>query len=184
MAAWEDSMRRNLGWLAALSFVLVSGGCAASPGVRYVYQDGDFGVVGMPENSDAWPTHYRQRAEKLMEAHFPEGHEIVRAEEVVEGERTLTLEDSRSAELLPQLPAPLGNIGKVGRSESVTRADTVKIKECRIVYRRVGDPDKTKGYASAAGMNPPRYLDPNEVERRKAGKAPAPDRGAERDDTL
>ena len=101
-------MRRSCGWLlAALSLAPISGGCATSEGVRYVYQDGDFGVVGMPENSDAWPTHYRRRAEKLMEAHFPEGHEIVRAEEVVEGERTLKLEGSNSAELAPQLPAGL-----------------------------------------------------------------------------
>lgn len=177
-------MRRFLGWFAVISWAGLSGGCAASQGVRYVYQDGDFGVVGMPENSDAWPTHYRRRAEKLMDAHFPEGHEIVRAEEVVEGERTLTLEDSKSAEVLPQLPSPLLNIAKIGRSESVTQADTLKIKECRIVYRRTGAPEKTNGYASAAGLNPSRYIDPNEPERRKSGKKPDEHERETRDDTL
>ena len=177
-------MRRFLGWLVALCLACASGGCAASQGVRYVYQDGDFGVVGMPENSDAWPTHYRRRAEKLMDAHFPEGHEVVRAEEVVEGERTVKLEDSKSAELMPQLPSPLLSVARIGRSENVTQADTVKIKECRIVYRRasVAEHEKGKGYASAAGQNPSRYIDPNEALRPKSGKSP--DHGAERDDTL
>ena len=104
--AWEDSMRRIVGLLAVLSWSFVSIGCATSEGVRYVYQDGDFGVIGMPENSDRWPTHYRRQAEKLMDAHFPEGHEIVRAEEVVEGERTVKLEDSNTAEVAPQLHRP------------------------------------------------------------------------------
>jgi hypothetical protein len=182
MAAWEDTMRRFLGWFVAVSWACLSGGCAASQGVRYVYQDGDYGVVGMPENSDAWPTFYRSRAEKLMDAHFPDGHEIVRAEEVVEGERTRTLEDSKSAEVSPQLPAPLLKVARIGRSESVTQADTLKLKECRIVYRRTGDPDKAKGYASASGLNPAQYIDPNELERRKSGKKPDP--GPERDNTL
>ncbi len=175
-------MRHLVGWLVVLSWAGLSGGCAASQGVRYVYQDGDFGVVGMPENSDSWPTHYRRRAEKLMDAHFPEGHEIVRAEEVVEGERTLTVEDSKTAEVGPQLPAQLLNVAKLGRSENVTQADTVKIKECRIVYRKTGAPEKSNGYASAAGLNPARYIDPNEPERRKSDKQPEP--GADRDDTL
>ena len=175
-------MRRFFGWMAAVSCFWASGGCAASQGVRYVYQDGDFGVVGMPENSDAWPTHYRKRAEKLMDAHFPEGHEVVRAEEVVEGERTLTVEDSKTAEVGPQVPGHLLDVAKLGRSESVTQADTVKIKECRIVYRRTAPTDKSKGFASAAGLNPSRYLDPNETEHRKSDKKPDP--GADRDDTL
>jgi len=34
-----------------------------------------------------------------MESHFPQGHEIVRAEEVVEGERALKVEGSRHDEV-------------------------------------------------------------------------------------
>ena len=70
----------------ALFLAAALSGCAHNQDVRYVYQDSDFGVVGMPENTNCWPTHYRRRGEKLMAAHFPEGHEIVRAEEVIEGE--------------------------------------------------------------------------------------------------
>jgi hypothetical protein len=164
-------MRRFVGLLAVLTVASFSSGCATSQGVRYVYQDGDFGVVGMPENSDRWPTHYRRRAEKLMDTHFPEGHEIVRAEEVVEGQRTLKLEGSNTAEVSPQLPAALLNVAKVGHSESHSQADTLKLKECRIVYRRTGAPDRSKGYAAAAGLNPTRYIDPNDAERRKTEKS-------------
>jgi hypothetical protein len=124
----------------------------------------------MPENSDRWPTHYRRRADKLMDAHFPEGHEIVRAEEVVEGERTLKVEGSNTAEVTPQLPAALLNVARIGHSESHSQADTLKLKECRIVYRRSGSPEKPTGYAEAAGLNPARYIDPNDVERRKTEK--------------
>jgi hypothetical protein len=124
----------------------------------------------MPENSDRWPTHYRRRADKLMDAHFPEGHEIVRAEEVVEGERTLKVEGSNTAEVTPQLPAALLNVARIGHSESHSQADTLKLKECRIIYRRAGTPEKPPGYAAAAELNPTRYIDPNDVERRKAGK--------------
>jgi hypothetical protein len=175
-------MRRFFGVLVVSTLALVSSGCATTQGVRYVYQDGDFGVVGMPENSDVWPTHYRRRAEKLMDAHFPEGHEIVRAEEVVEGERTLKVEGSKTAEVSPQLPAALINVAKLGHSESHSQADTLKLKESRIVYRRTGAPDRPRGYAAAASLNPTQYIDPNAVERQKARKDP--DRGGAEDLTL
>jgi hypothetical protein len=117
-----------------------------------------------------------------MDAHFPEGHEIVRAEEVVEGERTLKLEGSKAAELTPQLPAALINVARISHSESRSQADTVKLKECRIVYRRTGVTEKSNGYAAAAGLNPTRYIDPNEPERRKSEKGP--EQGGGRDNTL
>ena len=120
-------------------------GCVHTQGARYVYQDRDFGVVGMPENTDCWPTHYRRHAEKLMEDHFPEGHEIVRAEEVIEGVRTLKVEGSSSAEVAPQLSSSV-KVVKLGHSASRSEAETVKVKECRIIYRRAGL-EKTKNTA-------------------------------------
>ena len=42
----------------------------------------------------------------------------------------------------------------------------MKLKECRIVYRRTGSP-QPGGYAYAAGLNPTEYIDPNAAERRK-----------------
>ena len=74
-------------WLAGLLIP----GCASTSDARYVYQDGEFGVVAIPQNTPRGPNHYRAQAEALMAQHFPEGYEIVRAEEVVEGSRTLTV---------------------------------------------------------------------------------------------
>jgi hypothetical protein len=146
-------------------------GCAQTHGVRYVYQDRDFGVVGMPENTDSWPTYYRRRGEKLMDAHFSEGYEIVRAEEVIEGERTLKVEGANSAEISPQISKSVLRLLKVGHSASRSEAETVKVKECRIIYRRAS-PTKPKGYAGAATLTPTLYVDPNVAERRKATEPP------------
>ena len=35
---------------------LMAPGCANMDAARYVYQDGEFGVVGIPRNTDHWPT--------------------------------------------------------------------------------------------------------------------------------
>ena len=102
-----------------------------------------------------------------MDKHFPEGHEIVRAEEVVEGERQVKIEGSNTAEVAPQIPAALINVAKLGHSESRSQSDTTKLKECRIVYRRIGTSSGQNGYASAAGLNPTEYIDPNAIERQK-----------------
>ena len=153
--------------LALILLVSTSCGCAGTQGVRYVYQDGNFGVVGMPENTDRFPSHYRHKAEKLMEEHFPDGHEIVRAEEVIEGERTEKVEGSRTAEVAPQAGTALINIAKLGRTSSRSTADTTKIKECRIIYRRIGSPEVPSGFAIAADPTPTQYIDPNAFERKK-----------------
>ena len=106
-----------------------------------------------------------------MDAHFPEGHEIVRAEEVIEGERTLKIEGSSSAEVAPQISASLLKVAKLGHSASRSEAETVKVKECRIIYRRA-DSSKPKEYAAAATSTPTLYVDPNAAERRKARETP------------
>ena len=161
-------MRPRFVWLVVASLVGIGPGCTSTTGVRYVYQDGDFGVVGLPENTDIPPTHYRRQAEKLMAAHFPGGYQVVRAEEVVEGERTVKLEGSRTAEVAPQLPSIPLNVAKLGGAASSSQSDVVKVKECRIIYRRAGGPKKPEGYADAS-LTPTLYVDPNAAERRKAG---------------
>ena len=152
-----------------LLFVAASVGCANHNRVRYVYQDRDFGVIGMPENTDFWPTHYRRQGEKLMGAHFHEGYEIIRAEEVIEGDRTLKVEGSGSAELSPEISASLFKVVKLGHNASRSQADTVKIKECRIIYRRTGL-EKAPASTPAATVTPTWYVDPNAAERRKAAQ--------------
>jgi hypothetical protein len=156
-------MRTSIGILASLA--CLTAGCVADQSVRYVYQDKDFGVVGMPENTNRWPTNFRRRAEKLMDRHFPEGHEIVRAEEVDAGSRTVKLEGSRTAELGPQLPSEIIKVAKFGRSASRTQSDVTRIKECRIVYRRSGGSD-APGYSPDVAVSPMKYIDPNEEARK------------------
>jgi hypothetical protein len=154
-----------------LIVVCALSGCSQMEGVRYVYQDREFGVIGMPENSDRWPTYFRTHGEKLMNNHFPDGHEIVRAEEVIEGERTLKIEGSNSAEVAPQISDSLLKVVKLGHTASRSEAETVKVKECRIIYRRVGSL-QPKDYAVAATLTPALYVDPNAAERRKAAEPP------------
>lgn len=155
---------------ASISFAVISAGlisgCASDGSVRYVYQDKDFGVVGMPENTNRFPTHYRRRAEKLMDKQFPEGHEVVRAEEVDAGSRTLKIEGSKTAEISPQTPSDFLSIAKFGGTASRSQSDITKIKECRIVYRRLGSAD-SRGYSDDMALNPTRYLDPNDLARKR-----------------
>lgn len=161
-------MRATLGLLALLPLTVA--GCAATQGVRYVYQDGDFGVVGVPENTDCWPTRYRTQAERLMNRHFPGGHEIVRAEEVEEGSRILKVEGTNTAEVAPTLTGVMPSAVKVGRTAKSSRADTVKIKECRIIYRRAGSTGPPPDFSEVASLAPAKYLDPNDDARHKVAK--------------
>ena len=161
-------MRTTFGLLALLA--LCTSGCATTHAVRYVYQDGDFGVVGLPENTDRWPTHYRRQADKLMSAHFPEGHEIVRAEEVDEGSRTLKLEGRNAAEVAPSWPGTTLSALKLGRTASRSRAETTKIKECRMIYRRAGSQEHLPTFSEVASLEPAPYLNPNTLAKHQVAK--------------
>jgi hypothetical protein len=149
-------------------------GCASTSDARYVYQDGEFGVVAIPRNTSEGPTHYRQQAESLMAQHFPEGYEIVRAEEVVEGSRTLTVGKSGSTEITPQVAPHLLALLKVGGSVTRNQADTMALRECRIIYKKA-DPHSTAahgGFAPEPSQTPTCYVDPNS-ESKKLEKDPA-----------
>lgn len=166
-------MRLLEGWMIAVPALISAAGCAGMHEARYVYQDGEYGVVGIPENTNLWPTYYRDRAEALMKGHFPEGHEIVRAEEVVEGSRTTTVKGTNTAQIEPRLPAPLLTIGKIGLTADRSQADSVKIKECRIIYRRTPTSAPSEPFSALATPTPAPYVDPNALERRKvAGEVP------------
>jgi hypothetical protein len=142
-------------------------GCASPSDARYVYQDGEFGVVAIPKNTTEGPEHYREHAEALMAQHFPQGYEIVRAEEVVEGSRTLTVGKTGNTELAPQVTPHLLALLKVGATVSRSQADTLALRECRIIYKRA-DPQAASGTASASlrfapvpDWQPACYHDPN-----------------------
>lgn len=161
-------MRRECRGIVVATALIAGAGCAGMHEARYVYQDGEYGVVGIPENTNRWPAYYRDQAEALMTAHFPEGHEIVRAEEVVEGSRTTTLKGTNTAEIEPRLPVALLSIGKIGLTADRSQADSTKITECRIIYRRAGSVLPPPDFAAAATPTPSQYVDPNAIERRKA----------------
>ncbi len=163
--------------LAIVLGALVGSGCATTGQARYVYQDGQYGVVGIPENTSVWPNYYRASAEVLMLKHFPSGFEVVRAEEVVEGSRTLTVNGTNSAQIDTEGPVPLIKVGKLGRTATRTQADNVKIKECRIVYKKTGcmDAEPEMGFAEHSSLSPEPYLDPNAEARKHVVAKPVAD---------
>ncbi len=59
-------------------FWLAASGCSTPMVARYIYQDAEFGVVGIPVNNYQKRVDFRVQAEPLMARHFPEGYEIVR----------------------------------------------------------------------------------------------------------
>jgi hypothetical protein len=169
-ARWMAMGRRS--WrVAALAAVCFGGlGCMTSPDARYVYQDGEFGVIGIPRNSSLGKKNYREQANELMIKHFPEGFEIVRAEEVVEGERTLDTARKVELDSEPGVAAlnQMIKVGKFARSTSLDQKDSLKITESRIIYRRKveGKPTGRDGFSALANLSPEFYIDPNHEVRK------------------
>jgi hypothetical protein len=162
-------MRR---WIIAWGVVastLAACGCATPQNARYIYQDGDFGVVGIPQNSPYGTKDYRKQAEELMARHFPQGYEIVRAEEVVEGQRVLDKSHKSEFETDPSFVSLSQkiNVAKLAQSSSTQQKDSLPILESRIIYRRrtPEGPRGVNGYAASAKVIPEFYLDPNEMAR-------------------
>jgi len=165
-------MRRpKLGFLALGIVWLGFSGCTQPPMARYVYQDGEFGVVAIPVNTSLDRVNWRSQAEALMARHFPEGYEIVRAEEVNEGERTLDVGKKTELETDPTVNVwdQMIKLGKVNRSTSFEEKEKLQVRECRIIYkRRSAQGLGSHGEFSAlAALSPPFYLDPNELARRQ-----------------
>ncbi len=69
--------------LRLLAVLLLACGCQG-PGARYVWEGEHAGVVGIPNNTDIWPTYYRTKAIQLMTQKCPDGYEIT-------GEETVTV---------------------------------------------------------------------------------------------
>jgi hypothetical protein len=153
-----------------LSYVALAG-CAVPETARYVYQDGQFGVVAIPVNTWLAGIDYRSQAEELMWRHFPEGYQIVRAEEVNEGERILDLGKKTELETDPTVRAwdQVIKLGKLNRSTSFEEKDKLQVRECRIIYKRKSPKERgSQGeFSAVASLSPPFYLDPNELMRRE-----------------
>lgn len=174
---FDQAVRREVNpmvhkpWVARLLFPFCVGlvGCMTPPDARYVYQDGQYGVIGIPRNTPLGKKDYRAQAIELMTHHFPEGFEIVRAEEVVEGERTLDTARKVELDSEPAIAAlnQMIRIGKFAKSESLDQKDSIKITESRILYRKKpeGPGAGRDGFSSMASLSPELYLDPNKEIR-------------------
>jgi hypothetical protein len=163
-------MRRTQLWAACLgSCLLTLSGCASPIVARYIYQDGEFGVVGIPVNTYQRKMSFREQAEDLMARHFPEGFEIVRAEEVNEGERILDVGRKTEVQTEPKLTAlnQVFKLGKLDRTTSYEEKDKLMVRECRIIYRKktVHSPGHTGQFAAASAVSPALYIDPNKIMR-------------------
>ncbi len=161
--------KRLLASTSLAAVVLALAGCKSQPDARYIYQDGEFGVIGIPQNSPYGRKDYLKQAEDLMARHFPEGHEIVRAEEVVEGQRVLDKSKRSEFETDPSISAlnQKIDIGKLAQTTSTQQKDSLPILESRIIYRRKTreGPPGANGFSAVATLSPQSYLDPNEMAR-------------------
>lgn len=162
-------MWKKLPAIIGLTLALFESGCATVPEARYVYQDGEFGVIGIPLNSPLGKENFLGQAHMLMREHFPEGYEIVRAEEVIEGDRLLQTDKKAEVNSEPTIAAAsqLIKLGKITGSKSVEQRDMVKILESRIIYKRkpANGPSGVNGFAAVSSATPQFYLDPNQVMR-------------------
>ena len=151
------------------------GGCMKPIVARYVYQDHDFGVVAIPINTYLGKISFRDEAEDLMSRHFPEGYEIVRAEEVNEGERTLDVGRKTQIETDPNVTAlnQMIRLGKLDQTTSFEQKDKIMVRECRIIYKRKspGKGIPAGEFAAMSSVNPRFYIDPNEMVRRQNAEA-------------
>jgi hypothetical protein len=157
-------------WLPSLGiYCLVASGCTQAIVARYVYQDAEVGVVAIPVNTYQGKLNFRSQAEELMSRHFPEGYEIVRAEEVNQGERILDVGRKTELETDPKVAAlnQSFNLGKLNRTTSYEEKDKLQVRECRIIYKkRTAKAPGSKGqFAAVNTLKTPFYIDPNEVMR-------------------
>jgi hypothetical protein len=133
-------------------------GCGTA---RYVSKQGEGGVVAIPNNSDDWPTHYRQNAEALIRQHVGPNYEIVDEREVVTGTKVANNQQAQTEQI-----ANRRNPSMPGTKETVTDTTTAtNITEYRITYRRRGPvgggfPGAT---AASAGLPPADMAGPGVV---------------------
>ena len=170
-------MRRGLRQAVSLGCLsLATSGCYTPMVARYIYQDGEYGVVGIPVNSYQKRLNFRAQAEELMSRHFPEGYEIVRAEEVNEGERIRDVGRKTEFETEPAVAVlnQIVRLGSLNRTTSFAEKDKLQVRECRFIYKKksIHTPGRTGQFAFMTSLAPPLYIDPNEIMRRQIKTTP------------
>jgi hypothetical protein len=125
--------------------------------------------VGIPVNNYHRRVNFRAQAEDLMKRHFPEGYEIVRAEEVNEGERIRDVGRRTEIETEPAVAVlnQIIRLGSLNRTTSFAEKDKLQVRECRIIYKKksIHTAGRTGQFAAVTSLAPPLYIDPNEIMR-------------------
>jgi hypothetical protein len=117
-------------------FALASAWGCASP--HWVMRDGNGGIVAIPENSNHWPTYYRQQADEMIKQVCPKGYAIDREEEVVVGQTVTTQRDTdnHAYDLAPKKsPDQL----KLVTHTTTETTSTRNVKEYQIAFHGSGD---------------------------------------------
>jgi hypothetical protein len=136
-----DVIKRLISLLLGVGVMTGLSGCATA---RYVERHADGGVVAIPENSNHWPTYYRQSALDLITQHVGPHYEILEEREVVVGQQT-----NNNQQMGPDFLAGI--------------TTTRELTEWRIAYRRAaspyyppatGSPQSRNGSPAAAGSRP------------------------------
>jgi hypothetical protein len=131
-------------------------GCASEQ-ARYVYQDRDSGVIAIPRNTPK----LMAQAEALMEKHFPgKNYEVVRTVEVETGGSRATYEsDSTNVEAAARRNRILRE-SKISHDRDRQEAESTKLVESRIVYRKRLPAGRTGlAFAEAPEFTPKGYSD-------------------------
>jgi hypothetical protein len=123
------SVPRSLLPLGLLALVAASG-CG---GARFVSVTPNGGVVAVPSNTNSWPFHYRDSAEKLMAEKCPNGYVIDKEEAVVVGQKTVHREnsDTNVTDVPGQKKRPPSTLT---RSATTDVTETVDQTEWRITF--------------------------------------------------
>jgi hypothetical protein len=170
--AMTETRRKFLATIAASAVWLATSGCMNQQNARYIYQDGQYGVIGIPANTPFGQKNYLKQSQELMARHFPDGYEIVRTEEVVEGQRILNQDRKTEYETDPTIAAlnQTIKVGKLAETRSLETKDSLPILESRIIYKRRSPhgPFGANGFSALASLTPEFYLDPNEMARCRA----------------
>lgn len=171
-------MRRKTLRAATLALLIGAAGCSQNREARYVYRDGNYGVIGIARDTKA----ARREADRLMTRHFPDGFDVVREEEIETGSRKADQLTKRNSSIKPGAGMSQFLIGVGGASaENESKfVDDVKLHEVRIIYRN-RQSGSQEGFTATASITPEMYSDPNRKsravgeEKLLATAGPAPD---------
>jgi hypothetical protein len=73
VAIKPPARRRNTALAVLGVIVMASCGCKTQQNARYIYQDGEFGVIGIPQNSPLGSKDYQIQPAEMMAQHVPGG---------------------------------------------------------------------------------------------------------------